>query len=109
MPWDSIEALPAGYQKLIEVTAGDQVTKTIAETEATNPPALNKMQKENGVTVKRWPNSELAKFEASWNEVVAEESAADPTFKKIADDYFNFRKEYKVWGEAQAMDATYLK
>jgi TRAP-type mannitol/chloroaromatic compound transport system substrate-binding protein len=103
------EALPENYQMLIQVVLGDQVTKTIAETEATNPPALNKMQKENGVTVKRWPDSELAKFEAAWNEVVAEESAADPTFKKIADDYFNFRKEYKVWGEAQAMDATYLK
>ena len=105
----AFEALPANYQELIKTAADAIVTRSIAETEATNPPALNKMQKENGVTVKRWPNSELAKFEASWNEVVAEESAADPTFKKIADDYFNFRKEYKVWGEAQAMDATYLK
>ncbi len=67
------------------------------------------MQKENGVTVKRWPDAELAKFEAAWNEVVKEESAADPTFKKIADDYTKFRKEYQVWGEAQAMDSTYLK
>ena len=102
-------ALPKSYQKLIEVTAGDQVTRSIAETEATNPPALNKMQTENGVTVKRWPDSELAKFEKAWLEVIAEESKADATFKKIADDYLNFRKEYKVWGEAQAMSSTYLK
>ncbi len=105
----AFEALPANYQELIKTAADAIVTRTIAETEATNPPALNKMQKENGVTVKRWPDAELAKFEAAWNEVVAEESAADPTFKKIADDYLAFRKEYKVWGEAQAMDATYLK
>jgi len=103
------EALPKGYQTLIKVAAGDQVTQTIAETEATNPPALNKMQTENGVTVKRWPDSELAKFEKAWNEVVAEESAKDPVFKKIADDYAKFRKEYRVWGDAQAMDGTYLK
>jgi TRAP-type mannitol/chloroaromatic compound transport system substrate-binding protein len=103
------EALPESYQLLIEVAAGDQVTRSIAETEATNPPALNKMQTENGVTVKRWPDSELAKFEAAWNEVVKEESAADPLFKKIADDYLKFRKEYKVWGDAQAMAGTYLK
>ena len=105
----AFEALPANYQELIKTAADAIVTRSIAETEATNPPALNKMQKENGVTVKRWPDAELAKFEAAWNEVVAEESAADPTFKKIADDYLGFRKEYKVWGEAQAMDATYLK
>jgi TRAP-type mannitol/chloroaromatic compound transport system substrate-binding protein len=101
------EALPQSYQTLIQVALGDQVTRTIAETEATNPPALNKMQKENGVTVKRWPDSELAKFEKAWLEVLKEESAADPTFKKIADDYLGFRKEYKVWGDAQAMKGTY--
>ncbi len=105
----AFEALPKGYQKLIEVTAGDQVTKTFAETEATNPPALAKMQAENGVNVVRWPDSELAKFEKAWLEVVEEESKADPAFKKIADDYLQFRKEYKVWGQAQSMKATYLE
>jgi TRAP-type mannitol/chloroaromatic compound transport system substrate-binding protein len=42
-------------------------------------------------------------------EVVEEESAKDPLFKKIADDYFSFRKQYAIWGEAQAMKPTYLK
>ena len=102
------EALPKGYQKLIQVALGDQVASSIAETEAKNPPALNKMQTENGVTVKRWPDSELAKFEKAWNQVVEEESK-DPTFKKIADDYLKFRKEYKVWGDAQSMAGSYLK
>ena len=41
-------------------------------------------------------------------DVLAEESAKDPLFKKIADDYLNFRKQYAVWGEAQAMKPTYL-
>ena len=103
------QALPKGYQKLIEVAAGDQVMRTFAETEATNPPALLKMQKENGVIVKRWPDSELAKFEKAWLDVVKEESAADPNFKKIADDYLAFRKLYKIWGDAQSMQGSYLK
>ena len=101
------EALPGAYKKLIEVAADGMVTRSIAETEATNPVALNKMQKENGVTVKRWPDSELAKFEAAWLEVVKEESGKDALFKKIADDFLGFRKEYKVWGDAQAMKGTY--
>lgn len=103
------KALPKAYQKLIEVAAGDQVTRAYAETEATNPPALLKMQKEHGVKVMRWPDSELAKFEKAWFEVVKEESAADPNFKKIADDYLAFRKLYKIWGDAQSMQGSYLK
>jgi TRAP-type mannitol/chloroaromatic compound transport system substrate-binding protein len=50
----------------------------------------------------------LAAFEAAWNEVLAEQSAADPTFKKVADSYLAFRKVYKTWGDAQALKATYL-
>ena len=103
------EALPAAYQELIKVAGAASVTWVLAETEGTNPKALNKMQKDHGVTVKRWPDSELAKFETAWNEVVKEESAKDPLFKKIADDFYAFRKEYKVWGEAQSMQPTYLK
>jgi len=38
----------------------------------------------------------------------AEQSAADPTFKKVADSYLAFRKVYKTWGDAQALKATYL-
>jgi TRAP-type mannitol/chloroaromatic compound transport system substrate-binding protein len=103
------EALPKAYQTLIEVAGAASVTWVIAQTEAQNPPALNKMQSENGVNVVRWPDSELAKFEKAWLEVVEEESKADPLFKKIADDYFAFRKEYRTWGQAQAMKPTYLE
>jgi TRAP-type mannitol/chloroaromatic compound transport system substrate-binding protein len=104
----AFEALPKSYQELIKVAADAQVTRSIAETEALNPIALNKMQTENGVTVKRWPDSELAKFEKAWLEVIKEESK-DPQFKKIADDFLAFRKQYKVWGDAQSMKGTYLK
>jgi TRAP-type mannitol/chloroaromatic compound transport system substrate-binding protein len=40
--------------------------------------------------------------------VIQEESAKDPLFKKVADDYLAFRKKYKVWGDAQAMKASYV-
>jgi TRAP-type mannitol/chloroaromatic compound transport system substrate-binding protein len=41
--------------------------------------------------------------------VIQEESAKDPLFKKISDDYLDFRKKYKVWGDAQSLKATYQK
>ncbi len=103
------EALPQSYQTLIRVAATASVTEVIAKTEGENPIALNKMQTENGVNVMRWPDKDLAKFEKAWLEVVEEESKADPLFKKIADDYFAFRKQYRTWGRAQSMKPTYIE
>jgi TRAP-type mannitol/chloroaromatic compound transport system substrate-binding protein len=48
-------------------------------------------------------------FEKAWFEVVAEQSAKDPLFKKVADSFYAFRKKYKIWGDSQQMKATYLK
>ena len=54
-------------------------------------------------------DEQIASFEKAWLEVIAEESAKDPLFKKISDDYLDFRKKYKVWGDAQALKPTYQK
>ena len=59
--------------------------------------------------IKRWSDDDIAVFEKVWLEVIQEESAKDPLFKKISDDYLDFRKKYKVWGDAQALKATYQK
>jgi TRAP-type mannitol/chloroaromatic compound transport system substrate-binding protein len=103
------DGLPEEYQAIIEVAAGDNVMHTYAETEALNPKAMNEMLDKYGVTNKRWGDKELATFEKAWNEVVKEESAGDAYFKEIADSYFAFRKVYRTWGQAQALDSTYLK
>jgi TRAP-type mannitol/chloroaromatic compound transport system substrate-binding protein len=101
--------LSKAQQRIISVALGHQVHYTYAETEAKNFGAMKQMQTKHGVKVKRWPDSVLAKFEQAWREVVAEESAKDPLFKKVADSYFGFREEYKVWKDAQELKATYLK
>jgi TRAP-type mannitol/chloroaromatic compound transport system substrate-binding protein len=66
------------------------------------------MMSKYGVTNRRWTDEELAAFEKAWFEVMQEQSAKDPTFKKIADSYLAFRKVYKTWGDAQRLNATYL-
>ena len=48
------------------------------------------------VEEKRWTDVELTAFEQAWNEVPAEQLAADPTFKQVADNYLAFRKVYKA-------------
>jgi TRAP-type mannitol/chloroaromatic compound transport system substrate-binding protein len=103
------DALPDAYKAMLRMAAGHQVMYTYAETEAMQFGMMAEMRDKHGVKVKRWKDSELAAFEKAWLEVVEEESAKDPLFKKIADDYFSFRKQYAIWGEAQAMKPTYLK
>ena len=80
---------------------------TYAETEAKNFGAMDVMAKKHGVKLRRWPDSTLATFEKAWLEVVKEESAKDALFKKVADHFYDFRAKYKVWGDAQALKATY--
>ena len=92
---------------MIELGAGESIHYTFAETEAMNPAAMNKMLEEYDVTNRRWTDEELAAFEKAWQEVLEEESADDPTFKKVAESYLAWRKEYKTWGDAQALKPTY--
>jgi len=102
------DALPKSYKKVLEVAAGHQLAYTFAETEATQFGVMAEMRDKHKVQVKRWKDSELAAYEKAWNDVIAEESAKDPLFKRIADDYVDFRKKYALWGEAQFMKPTYL-
>ena len=101
------EALPNAYQAMIKAAAGEQVAYTFAETEAQNPAAMMEMLEKYGVTNHRWSDDILAKLEAGWLEVIEEESAKDPVYKKIADSYLEFRKLYAIWGDAQALKSTY--
>ncbi len=103
------KALADHHQAMIEIALGESVMHTYAETEAKNFAAMAEMGSKYGVTNYRWPDSTLAKMETAWFEVVAEESAKDPLFKKVADSFYGFRKGYKTWGDAQRMKSTYLK
>jgi TRAP-type mannitol/chloroaromatic compound transport system substrate-binding protein len=108
MPKQTFDALPKSYRRILEVAAGNQVHYTYAETEATQFGVMAEMQKKHKVRVKRWSDKDLAAFEKAWLEVLKEESAKDPLFKKIADDFLEFRKQYAVWGDSQVLKPTYL-
>jgi TRAP-type mannitol/chloroaromatic compound transport system substrate-binding protein len=106
---DAWNKLSKAHKTIIKVGLGDSVMHTYAETEAKNFGGMAVMQNKHGVTIKRWPDETLAKFEKAWFEVVKEESAKDPIFKKVADHFYDFRAKYKVWGDAQSLKGTYLK
>lgn len=106
---DKWNALSKQNKRILTNAAGAQVAYTYAETEALNFGAMLEMKNKYGVKIRRWPDSTLAKFEKAWNEVVVEESAKDPLFKKVAESFYAFRKKYKIWLDAQTLKATYLK
>jgi TRAP-type mannitol/chloroaromatic compound transport system substrate-binding protein len=94
--WD---AMPDRYRAIIELACGDLMREAIAEGEAIQWKAMKEMQEKGGVQIKVWPREILAAYEKAWNEVVAEESAKNPNFKKVYDSYAQFRRNYGIWRE----------
>jgi len=103
------DGLPTEYQKMLEVACQASAMNSYAETEAKNPAAMVEMGTKYGVITKRWRDDQLAVFEQAWLDTLKEDAAKDPLFKEVADSYLGFRKEYKKWGDAQSLNATYLK
>jgi TRAP-type mannitol/chloroaromatic compound transport system substrate-binding protein len=97
------------HKRLIQIALGDSVAHTYSETEAKQWPVMKEMAEKHKVQIKRWSDDDLRIFEKAWLEVLAEESAKDPLFKKIADHYLEWRKNYAIWGEAQVLKPTYQK
>jgi TRAP-type mannitol/chloroaromatic compound transport system substrate-binding protein len=94
---------------ILEIAGGESIHYIYAETEYVNPFAMVEMGEKYGVKVRRWRDDQIAVFEKAWNEVVEEDSAKDPLFKKVSDSYHKFRKSYAIWGTAQALKPTYLE
>jgi TRAP-type mannitol/chloroaromatic compound transport system substrate-binding protein len=94
--WD---ALADQHKAMIEASCGELMRDVIAEGEATQFRAMQEMRDKNGVQIKKWPPEIMAAFEKAWNEVIAEESKANPNFKRVYDSYAKFRKDYAIWRE----------
>ena len=85
-------------QAMIEGACTAGVTMAIAKAEATQAPVIEKFQKE-GVKAVRLPDSVLKAFQKATDEVMAEESAKDPMFKKVYDSQKAFQKQHLLWKE----------
>jgi TRAP-type mannitol/chloroaromatic compound transport system substrate-binding protein len=94
--WD---ALSDQHKAAIESACGDLTRDVIAEGEATQWRAMTEMRDKYGVQIKRWSPEIMAAIEKAWNDVVAEESAANPNFKRVYASYAKFRADYSIWRE----------
>jgi TRAP-type mannitol/chloroaromatic compound transport system substrate-binding protein len=106
---DVYEKLSKQNKAILHAALNDAILHTYVETEAKQFEQMDIMREKHGVKIMRWADKDLAVFEKAWNEVVAEESAKDALFKRVADSFYGYRKKYAVWGVSQKMEPTYLK
>lgn len=92
--WDGLHE---SQQALITVTCKASLTDSFAEGEAVQFEAMKRNAEERGVTMHYWSEEMLDTFETAWLEVVTEQVAADPYFKKVWDDLSQFREGYATW------------
>lgn len=100
---DEWDALGDDTKALFETVCEANVAYGLAEGEAIQFAALKELQ-DNGVTIHTWPPEILDTLRGAWAEVVEEESASNPNFKKAWDSLSGFRENYKTWS-----DVGYLK
>jgi TRAP-type mannitol/chloroaromatic compound transport system substrate-binding protein len=98
--WDEFSAQ---QKDVIELGCKAQMLQEMAEAEAKQFGAMRELQTK-GVNIKKWDPKILDALKVKWDEVVVEESAKSPEFKKIWDSYSKFRADYAIW-----RDHGYLK
>ena len=100
-------SLPADLQKVIEVAASDTNQWMLNQFEARNMQALHRLKDEHKVQVLPFPDDVLAELHRLTGEVLDEESAKDPAFKKVYGNYRGFMADHDEWG--QLSEAAYQR
>ncbi|MFX4222487.1 MAG: TRAP transporter substrate-binding protein [Thalassobaculum sp.] len=93
--WEKLEDVKKAQ---FEVACLANIGVELAEGEALQPAAMIANQKD-GVTNVSWSDDVLNTLREKWDEVLAEELAANPDVQKLWDSYTAFHEEYKIWGE----------
>jgi TRAP-type mannitol/chloroaromatic compound transport system substrate-binding protein len=90
------QRLSPRHKAIIEIACGDAMREMIADGEAVQWKAMKELQAQ-GVMLKRWPAEMLVAFDDGWQQVVAEEAAKNPSFKRVYDSLARFRENYAIW------------
>jgi len=91
--WDGLEE---STQAILNMACMAGVTNSLAKAEANQGPIIAAFP-EKGVTPRKLPESVLRELQTVANQVLEEEAAKDPMFKKILTSQRAFRKDYNKW------------
>ena len=100
---DNWNDLSGGQREILKAVCMESMLRGFAQGEAIQFPAL-KILESKGVQIHRWSPEILDALEAAWNEVVAEEAAADVDFARVWKSLSEFRADYKIWGDIGYLD-----
>ncbi|MBY8974971.1 TRAP transporter substrate-binding protein [Rhodobacteraceae bacterium NNCM2] len=95
---DKWNELPDEYQAMLESACDANLIEMIADGEASQFAAMIANEKD-GVENVSWSEENLETFRGAWNEVLAEELAANPDVVELWDSFTTFHEGFKVWGE----------
>lgn len=90
------EGMSDAQRAMINNACGDSIRESLAEGEVQQVQALQEIR-QRGVKVHTLPKPVMDALKASWIQVVKEESAANPEFRKVWDSFDSFRKSYAEW------------
>jgi TRAP-type mannitol/chloroaromatic compound transport system substrate-binding protein len=93
---DEWDGLSDQQKAIFETVCEANVAYGLAEGEAIQYAALQKIQ-DAGVTIHQWNPEILDALRKGWDEVVAEETAKNPNFKKVWEHLQAFRANYAKW------------
>ena len=93
------QELSEAHRRMIEVACDANLTWSFVTSEARQFVALRDLVEKHNVKVHYWSDAILARMRSAWEEVIAEESAKDPDFKRAHESYSDFRKKYAIWRE----------
>jgi TRAP-type mannitol/chloroaromatic compound transport system substrate-binding protein len=91
-------ALDVAGKSQIESACGDNVTRGLGESEASQFGAL-KVLSERGVSIENWAPEILDALRQAWKSVAAEMAAKDKDFARAWASLQRFAEEYSIWRE----------
>lgn len=91
--WDKLQP---SSRAMLELSCTAGVLRNLAKGEALEGPVLAEFKKK-GVNIRVFPESVLKELRKVTQEVLDEESAKDPLFKKIRDSQKAFETDYRTW------------
>ncbi len=95
----AFEALPKDLQEVVTTAAMASNMWMLCESETKNNFYLEKLVKEEGVQLKKFPDDVLKQLRKYSDEVLDEVAAKDPMSKKVYESFRKFQKQHQEWGK----------
>lgn len=95
---DVFDGLPTDIQDAIRIASASANQKMLADYDAKNGPALNKLV-DAGAQLRTFPNEVLRALESAMDEIHDENAANNPFYARVLEAFVSFRDEIRAWHE----------